>query len=284
MRRFSEKKSVRLLRTSVVGLAGLLLISTPALAGNKSGAANRPAREKAARKACLSGDYGKGVEILSELFVDTKDPTYLFNQGRCFEQNRRYEDAIARFQEYLRAAQGKLEESDRLSAEQHIADCKTMLPAQTPPIVATPETFVPPPPPQPVVTTPGRVVTSQPAESVDTGLRPASKAGKSLRVAGIITASIGAAGVVTGLVLNLSANAAINEMESSRDGYSPSKESSQKGLKTGALVCYGVGAGLVVTGAILYGIGVAKGAPSRNVAVLPTVGVGHAGAAIVGAF
>jgi hypothetical protein len=32
--------------------------------------------------ACLSGDYTKGVAILSELFVDTKDPTYLFNQGR----------------------------------------------------------------------------------------------------------------------------------------------------------------------------------------------------------
>ena len=46
--------------------------------------------------ACLSGDYTKGVAILSELFVDTKDPTYLFNQGRCFEQNRRYDDAIAR--------------------------------------------------------------------------------------------------------------------------------------------------------------------------------------------
>ena len=70
--------------------------------------------------ACLSGDYTKGVAILSELFVDTKDPTYLFNQGRCFEQNRRYEDAVARFEEYLRIAEGKLDAADRAAAEKHI--------------------------------------------------------------------------------------------------------------------------------------------------------------------
>lgn len=267
-----------------MGLAGLLAISTPVLAGKKTGhesGGNRPAREKAAHKACLSGDFTKGVEILSELFVDTKDATYLFNQGRCFEQNRRYEDAIARFQEYLRASQGKIAESDRAGAEQHIADCRAMLPQQAGPTVGAPEPFVPPPPPPQVTTLPTPRTT--PTDAIETDMPPAHKGGKGLRVAGIITASLGAAGVVTGLVLNLSANAAISDMEK-KDGYSPSKESSQKGLKTGAWVCYGVGAGLVATGAILYGIGVAKAAPSHNFAILPTVGAGQAGAAIIGVF
>jgi len=60
------------------------------------------AKERAARKACLSGNVQKGVEILSEIFVETEDPTLIYNQGRCFEQNGRHKEAINRFREYLR--------------------------------------------------------------------------------------------------------------------------------------------------------------------------------------
>jgi hypothetical protein len=76
-----------------IAVAFLLGTGTPATA------ASRQAQERAARKACLSGDFAKGVDILSELFVETKNTTWIFNQGRCFQQNRRYEDAIARFHE-----------------------------------------------------------------------------------------------------------------------------------------------------------------------------------------
>jgi hypothetical protein len=92
-------------------------------------AASRQAQERKAHKACLSGDYAKGVSILSDLFVDSDDPTYILNQGRCFEQNRRYEDAIARFQEYLRAGMN-LKPSDKVLAEKHIADCQNLLTKQ----------------------------------------------------------------------------------------------------------------------------------------------------------
>ena len=69
-------------------LAGLLG-SQPAFAAKAS------SLDKQAMKACLSGDYQKGVSILADLFVETGDATYLWNQGRCYEQNHRYEDAIA---------------------------------------------------------------------------------------------------------------------------------------------------------------------------------------------
>ena len=98
------------------------LATTPALAANKQ------AQERAARKACLGGDYNKGINILADLFVDTKDPTYIFNQARCFEQNHRFEDAISRFEEYLRLPDAKLEAADRTAAEKHISDCKDRLP------------------------------------------------------------------------------------------------------------------------------------------------------------
>ncbi len=65
-------------------------------------AASIDARERVARKACLAGDYAKGVAILADLFVITMDPVFIFDQGRCFEQNGRNEQAINRFRRQVR--------------------------------------------------------------------------------------------------------------------------------------------------------------------------------------
>jgi len=86
-------------------------------------------QERAARTACLAGDYAKGITILSELFVASNDPNFIYNQGRCYEQNRRYEDAIARFQEYLRVAQ-RLTKANRADAQKHITSCQNLIAKQ----------------------------------------------------------------------------------------------------------------------------------------------------------
>ena len=89
-------------------------------------------RQRAAKKACLSGDYAQGVAVLAELFVDSSDPMYIFNQGRCFEQNGRYEEAVTRFREYQRkladAGGARDPESDR-----HIAECLSIIEKSKPP-------------------------------------------------------------------------------------------------------------------------------------------------------
>jgi hypothetical protein len=96
---------------SVAALLSLLLTETQAFA------ATRQSEEKAARRACLTGDYNKGVSILADLFVDTKEPLYVFNQGRCLEQNLRYREAIGRFEEYLRMGETMtLPQADRAAA------------------------------------------------------------------------------------------------------------------------------------------------------------------------
>jgi hypothetical protein len=100
--------------------------------------------DKQAKKACLSGDYVKGVSILAELFVDTGDPTYLYNQGRCYEQNVRYVEAAERFREYLRKAR-RLKPDDRAEVESHIADCEAAIAKARPPEPAPPA-----PAPQPL--------------------------------------------------------------------------------------------------------------------------------------
>jgi hypothetical protein len=252
-------------------------------------AASRQAQERTARKACLSGDYMKGVSILSDLFVDTHDPTYIFNPGRCFEQNRRYEDAIARFQEYLRAGTN-LGPSDKASAEKHISDCQDLLAKQTGQPAATQAPAAPvqapilqqasaAPPPASVTPRPVPVVLQQMQP------QPASAPGSGLRTTGIITASIGGAAVIAGVIFNLKVNSMASDMQNTPGGYSDGKESDRKTYETLGWVSYGVGAACVVTGAILYVVGLKSGSRmSSPVALVPTFAPGHAGALLKGAF
>ncbi len=64
----------------------VLLILLASLASPFASGASKEADERAARKACLSGDYAKGVEILSDIFIDTKDAKYIYNQGLGFNK------------------------------------------------------------------------------------------------------------------------------------------------------------------------------------------------------
>jgi hypothetical protein len=88
-------------------------------------AAGQEVSERAARKACMSGNYQKGVEILSDMFINTRDPVHIYNQGRCYEQNGRCAEAINRFREYLRTAKAPTAE-EKLDTEKHIRDCQTL--------------------------------------------------------------------------------------------------------------------------------------------------------------
>src|ERR1019366_5285996 len=84
---------------------------------------SRAAKEKAAKKACATGDFAKGVDLLADLFVDTNDFLWVYNQARCYQQNNRWEQVISRFREYLRKAKD-ISESDRADTERQIADCE----------------------------------------------------------------------------------------------------------------------------------------------------------------
>jgi hypothetical protein len=254
-------------------------IASPAMAGN------RTARERAARKACLTGDYSKGMDILSDLFVETQDAIYIFNQARCLEQNQQYKDAMARFQEFLRTdAVRSLKPEDKASAENHIASCKQSLaeqvaPAATtpPPMVAMPPAPAPAPAPAPE---PAPVVVAQP----ETPSAPTNP-GAGLRIAGIVLASVGVAALGAGVGLNLLANKKISDMESQTDAYTDGKSSDHKTYVTLGWVGYGVGAACLATSAILYTVGLsARSKSSDKLAIVPTLGTGQAGAAFVGAF
>jgi hypothetical protein len=268
----------------LIVIVPILLAALPALAANKYGQ-----QEKTARKACLSGDYAKGVTILSDLFVETKDPTYLFDQGRCFEQNRRYDDAVARFEEYLRAAGDKLDSDDRSAAEKHLADCRAKVAKDHPTQFAQPEPLpVPPPSPAPrpePASRPEPTTNQAEGNLVATSQPEPGKRRWGLITAGIVTGAVGVGSVVTGLVFNLKADSLINDWETKPGSYSTNSEDNQKSYKTLAWVGYGVGAACIAAGSVLIGIGAQSHASSSgDVALVPTLGPGQMGAMLTGAF
>lgn len=243
-------------------------------------AANREAKERAAKRACLNGDPTKGVKILTELFIDSNDPTYIFNQGRCFEQNNRYEEAIGRFREYLRkvTSSPNADQADAQGAQKHIEDCQAVLAkreggASQAAAVATPQ-------PAPVVQAqpPVAPIAPKPAVAIQQQPQPAPNQGSGLRLAGIVTTAVGVAALVAGVGLNLKANGMVSDLEKR---YSASDDSSSKDTKTLSQVSYGAGAVLVVGGAVMYYLGIRA---NDRITLAPTVASGSAGAVLTGAF
>ena len=263
-----RSKPMRCIR-SMLFLIPVVLVSLPGVAS----AAGRQAQERAAKKACLAGDPAKGVEILAELYVDTNDITYIFNQGRCFEQNRKYEDAIGRFREYLVKGE-KLTASEKAVAQTRIDACESYLPKNepAPTVVSTP------------VATP--VVPAQP-EVLAVGQQPPQvdgKAGSGLRIAGVTVASVGAAALIAGVLLNLKVNSMASDL-AKPENFNRDTDTTRKNYKTLGWVSYGVGAACLAGGSLLYYLGWHSGRDSgSSVALVPSVAPDMAGAVLIGAF
>jgi len=241
---------------------------------------SKEGKEKAAKKACLTGDPAAGVAILTDLFIETNDPTYLFNQGRCFEQNRRYEEAISRFREYLVKAQN-LRPQEKEDTRKHIADCESWArekggePAKAEARKVGDE----------VPGAPQKIGATETVPSiVGAAAAPTSPArpGAELRVVGLTVAGLGVAGLATGILLNLKANQLSKDVQADWD---PNVESSRKSYQTAGWIAYGAGAACLLGGAAVFYWGMqARSHSDSSVAFVPTVGPNWAGTVLKGAF
>lgn len=228
-----------------------LLVGFSSPASATGGGETWQAKVKAAKKACATGDPEKGVDILGDLFVESNDITHVFNQGRCYQQNQRWTDAIGRFEEYLRKSPN-LSPAERAEVDAHLADCKSRLP--------------------PAPTTAGAQAGPAIATTLPSEVPPAARPGGGMRAAGVAIAAVGLAAVATGAVLALKTHSITDDVH--KNGYDPDKLSSRDSYETGGWVSFGVGAAGIVAGAALYLVGATS--KSSSVALVPLVGQGGA--------
>lgn len=231
-------------------------------------------RASRAKQACYSGKFQEGADLLAELFAETRDPNYIYNQARCFERNGKNIEALLSFREYLRIA-GPLPDADKADLDRHIAELQATVAAQ--------KRDEPPPPPPPAEPTP------QPAAKVElaSSETPAAGKGAGLRTAGIVTASVGVAAVVAGVVFGLAAESIESEVTSDNDRQTYDRQKDDRGRLYAKLqwVGYGVGGAALAGGAILYYLGHrASQASDAPVALLPVIAPDHAGALLRGSF
>jgi hypothetical protein len=211
-----------------------------ALASASGAARADDARELQAKEACLGGHADKGIELLAQLYAETSDPTYIYNQGRCFEQNGRPSEAVTRFREYLRKA--TLAPDEKADIEKRIETLEAEARPSTPAVAP-----IAPAPSATAATT----VTTGSGESTGPSAR-------SYRIAGITTAGVGAAAVAFGVVMGLRARSLSNEVTNdavNQGTFSQSKYDDGRSAERYEIVGYSVGAAALVGGTILYVLG-----------------------------
>jgi hypothetical protein len=269
---FSNIFAVRLSSTLAVILA-LGAFAGRAEAAKKS--TGRDALEKSARKACMMGDYQKGTEILSDLFIETKDITYVYNQARCLEQNHRWEEALDRFLEYQRKTPG-VDEKEKNEVEQHIVECKSHLQEQA--AVAPPPVVPVSPSPMAQPAAPVVVQVAAPASA------PERTGGMGLRVSGIAVGVVGLGAIATGVLLAAKTRTLTDELNKT---YNRDKAAKRDSYETWGWVSYGVGAAALVTGTTLCILGWRAGKsepPASAVSILPILSPGMGGVLLRGAY
>ncbi|MFL5305826.1 MAG: hypothetical protein ACJ8F1_11465 [Polyangia bacterium] len=245
------------------GLACLLVIA----AAGRAQAQERDHRELDAKKSCLGGHPDRGIELLAEMYAETNDPTYIYNQGRCFEQNGRTTEAVTRFREYLRKATA-VSADERAQLEKHIAelDSESHAPATAP----APSPAVAPASPPPVV------VVHTPAE----GASP--ERAHHLKILAVVIGGVGVLAVGGGVAMGLRASSLSTEVSNdAKSGtYSQSKFDSGERAQTLEVVGYSVGAAALITSAILYYFGAESGRAHETPAVTVSIDARGAGAGL----
>jgi hypothetical protein len=240
----------------------------------------RPAE---ARKACAAGKVDRGIQILAEIIVENGDANAVYNQARCYQQNGRPEQAVARFREYLRTA-AELAPADRTQVEGYIVELEaeietkarraaaasTAAPTTTTSEEPEPAAPVPAPPPvQAIVqpapeahSSPGIVATGGQSDTEAAAAEPAAEAssgnpGSLRRTGAIAAASVGVASIAAGAYFGWKTAQVSREIENNRGPlqFAELERMMARGRQNAGLqwAGYGVGvAALAAAAALVY--------------------------------
>ena len=272
-------------------MSGLLAIA-PAMLLAIAPARAQPTdpREIQARADCSAGRVQAGVDLLAQMFAESNDATYIYNQGRCYEQNGKFEEAVLRFREFLRKAKN-LSAEEKAEVNGHINDCQAELNKRLASPPSPPSPRIQPVPIEPAAPAkPEVAVLPKPGADVVTTLDHPSGGGggAGLRTAGIVAGSMGAAFVVAGVIFSIETRSIANQVSSddARNTYDRNKDDLGKLCATLQWVGYGVGAAALATGGLLYYVGyrAAPAPASDSVSLLPVLLPGVTGAVLQGRF
>ena len=278
--RYLTKTTKTWLRRCRHGLLATTLAGAFLLAITPAHAQQADPRESQSRSECLAGRFQAGVDLLAQMFVETGDANYIYNQGRCYEQNGKFSEAILRFREFLRKAKN-LSADDKTEVNGHINDCQAELDRRQPQ-----------PPPPDTGSGAKRVPTTEPEVKTTVSLPPEDGRGSGLRAAGVVAASVGVVAMAAGIVLSIETRSIANQVTTDYNTnntsrtYDRNKDDLGKLLGQLQWVGYGVGAVGLVGGGLLYYFGYQAGhAPvSSSVSFMPVLLPGGSGAVLQGRF
>jgi len=261
----------------LVLLVGCLLAGRVARAQE----AGQDPRVGEAKTACVAGDVQKGVRLLAELYTASSDPIWIFNQGRCYQQNDQLTQALSRFKEFLRKSQSAPTEDVR-DAQKYMAEIEAELQRTQQAAAkdtANAENSKSSPEPG------GTVSTARGATAAET------KPGRGLRYAGVSAMVAGGAALATGVVFSLLVNKTEKDIESLTNNPNGttwsalnSKYSDGSRYETLQWISYGVGAAAAIAGAVLYWVGSPPAEPKESttsaIHVFPLLMADGAGAGV----
>jgi hypothetical protein len=139
--------------------ASVLLVSAPAAWAQAGAPRASKSKEMAARKAFGAGDWGRALELYSDLYAETLHPIYLRNIARCHQRLRNPQKAIDLFQEYL--SKYKPDAKERMEIDGYIKEMEALKQEQAPGPAPAPAAL---PPAAPVPVAQSHVdLTAQPA-------------------------------------------------------------------------------------------------------------------------
>jgi len=257
----------------VVAMSGILLAL--GLQASEAAAQQEDPRPRAALGACAAGDVKKGIAILAELYAETRNPSFVFNQARCYQQNGELEAARLRFDEYLRV--GKDEPpADIQRAQGFIKEIDDTL-ARRPPVA-------------PVVTTPSPAAPAAP----EPGPAPSEGRASYFRVTGFVLTALGVVAVGAGVYLSMKVQSTSQDVEKRfanmavvTDPASLQRELSDGGrYETWQWVSYGIGVAALAGAATTFALSgfrfsSAHAPEQASVSLAPVFAPGHTGGTLL---
>jgi tetratricopeptide (TPR) repeat protein len=226
-------------------IALLLAISIPARADD---AEARRHYDRALRAYNLQ-EFKIALDEFRGAYNEKPDPAFLFNIGQSQRQLGMYEAAAKSYRAYLAQSPNAANRSEVERLAQQMDEAAKEAHAKEPPTGTRPPTESPPPHPAVVETVP----------PVDNG--------KSLRLAGIVTADVGVGVVALGAIF---AGLSFKEGQDAYRGaiYNHSADVQQTNFRNGDIACFVVGGVAVGTGLTLWLLG--RRARSSHAAIAPT--------------